>query len=204
MTEISQNSEVRRCSWCLATPEYRDYHDQDWSVPIAEDRELFEKLTLETFQSGLSWRTILEKREGFRRAFHGFDWLRIAQFGAGDVERLLADAGIVRHRGKIEAAINNAALLEALRTEFGSFAAYLWSFEDPQDRSDGLTPRSESAAAKALSADLRRRGWKFVGPRTVYAFMQACGMVNDHAADCDFRAPAEQARRDFHPPQPSA
>jgi len=187
-----------RCHWCAATPEYMAYHDREWGFPVDDDRRLFEKLSLEGFQSGLSWRTILAKREHFRAAFHHFDIDRVARFGEHDVERLLQDAGIVRHRGKIEAVIHNARCAQALIASEGSLAAYVWRHEAPP--ADNAAPVSTSAASIALSKDLKQRGWKFVGPTTVYAFMQAMGLVNDHAPDCAMRAEAERARAAFRRP----
>lgn len=182
-----------RCSWCMATPVYQHYHDHEWGFPVHEDRRLFEKICLEGFQAGLSWLTILNKRESFRAAFAQFDAPTVAQFGADDVERLLADAGIVRHRGKIEAVINNAQRLAEVQREFGSFDAYLWRFAPaPGSRPDKITldavrQMGVPPEAVALSKDLKKRGWKFVGPTTVYAFMQAMGMVNDHLHGCHVR-----------------
>src|SRR5262249_39085148 len=155
------------------------YHDSEWGFPVADDRRLFEKLCLEGFQSGLSWRTILAKRENFRAAFHHFDFDRIARFGEADVERLLLDAGIVRHRGKIAAVINNARCVRELIAQEGSFAAYIWRFEPKRDAS-AARQASTSAASIAMSKDLKKRGWTFVGPTTVHAFMQAMGLINDH------------------------
>jgi DNA-3-methyladenine glycosylase I len=190
-----------RCRWCGAAPEFLHYHDTEWGFPVADDRRLFEKLSLEGFQSGLSWRTILAKRENFRAAFHGFDFAKVARFGARDVERLLKDPGIVRHRGKIEATINNAKRARELVDREGSLAAYIWRHEpDPK----GLgKPQSASTSAEsvALSKDLLKQGWKFVGPTTVYAFMQAMGLVNDHAEECVVRAQAERARKAFERPR---
>lgn len=184
-----------RCRWCLSTPEYLAYHDTEWGFPVRDDRRLFEKLCLEGFQSGLSWRTILTKRENFRAAFHDFDFDRIAAFDEADVARLLGDAGIVRHRGKIEAVINNARCAQELVRKEGSLAAYVWRFE-PR-RGDLGTPQTQSISAEsvALSKDLKKRGWKFVGPTTVFAFMQAMGLINDHAEGCVTRAEAEKARK---------
>jgi DNA-3-methyladenine glycosylase I len=186
-----------RCRWCLATQEYLDYHDREWGQPVADDFRLFEKLSLEGFQSGLSWRTILAKRENFRAAFDRFDFTRIARYTEKDVERLLADAGIVRHRGKIEAVINNAQKAIELVEREGSLAAFVWRYE-----SDVIEPQmqSTSAASIAMSKELKKRGWKFVGPTTVYAFMQAMGLVNDHAPDCITRAKADAARVKFGRP----
>lgn len=186
-----------RCGWCAATPDYIDYHDHEWGFPVSDDRRLFEKLCLEGFQSGLSWRTILAKRENFRAAFDGFDFTRIAGYGEADVARLLADAGIVRHRGKIEATINNAQRAVELVTSEGSLARYIWRFEP--SAGEVATPQtvSTSEASVALSRDLKKRGWRFVGPTTVYAFMQAMGLVNDHALGCAVREAAAQARIGF-------
>ena len=182
-----------RCRWCAAAPEFLAYHDGEWGFPVDDDYRLFEKLSLEGFQSGLSWRTILAKRENFRAAFAGFDFRKVALFDEADVARLLADTGIVRHRGKIEAVINNARRACELAEVEGSLAAFFWQFE-PSD--DGARPqsRSTSPASEALSKELRKRGWKFVGPTTVYAFMQAMGLVNDHAEGCVMRAEVEMAR----------
>jgi len=186
-----------RCRWCAAAPEFFAYHDAEWGFPVADDRRLFEKLCLEAFQSGLSWRTILAKRENFRAAFHGFDVDRVARFDERDVERLLQDAGIVRHRGKIEAVINNARrALEMVERE-GSLAAFFWRFE-PAGRD--ASAASQTAESVAISKELKRRGWQFVGPTTVYAFMQAMGLVNDHAEGCSIRPAVERARRTFERP----
>ncbi|MBV8123818.1 MAG: DNA-3-methyladenine glycosylase I [Burkholderiaceae bacterium] len=187
-----------RCRWC-DTPgfaQYLQYHDEEWGFPVTDDRRLFEKICLEGFQAGLSWRTILSKREAFRAAFADFDFRRICAFGPSDVERLLQDAGIVRHRGKIEAVLNNArqVQVQALVDEFGSLSAYFWRFCPDIDAPLPVL-RSESEASRALSKDLRRRGWKFVGPTTMYAFMQAMGMVNDHASGCHVRERAQAQRR---------
>ena len=187
----------KRCRWCGAAPEFLDYHDDEWGYPVADDVRLFEKLCLESFQSGLSWRTILNKREAFRAAFCAFDFRKIATFNERDVSRLLADAGIVRHRGKIEAVINNAGRAVEMEVEEGSLAAFFWKYEP--DPSELGTPQSQSVSdtSIALSKELKRRGWKFVGPTTVYAFMQAMGLVNDHAENCELRAIAERARAIF-------
>jgi DNA-3-methyladenine glycosylase I len=199
-----------RCSWAGAAPEYVRYHDEEWGQPTDDDVRLFEKVCLEGFQSGLSWLTILRKRDAFRRAFAGFDFERVARFGARDVTRLLADAGIVRHRGKIESTVNNARRACELRDERGSLAAYFWSFEpDPRARPRRLTwatlrRMTTTPESVALSKDLRKRGWTFVGPTTGYAFMQAVGIVNDHLDGCAFRARAERARRAFDRPVPAA
>jgi DNA-3-methyladenine glycosylase I len=193
---------VMRCWWADSAPEYRRYHDEEWGFPVAEDVRLFEKLSLEAFQSGLSWLTILRKREAFRRAFAGFDFERIARFGERDVERLLGDASIVRNRAKIEAVLNNGKrALELVQSE-GSLGAYVWAFEP--ERRTGLLDRESLLAhtpeSKALAKDLKRRGWSFVGPTTVYAFMQAMGLVNDHLAGCEAGAAVTEARERFTPP----
>jgi DNA-3-methyladenine glycosylase I len=182
---------VSRCAWGDSTPEYRAYHDTEWGRPVTDDRRLFEKLCLEGFQSGLSWLTILRKREAFRSAFAGFDFERVARYGDADVERLLGDAAIVRHRGKIEATINNARRAVELVEAEGSIAAFVWRFEPapaPPSRA------AETEESRALAKELKRRGWRFVGPTTVYAFMQAMGLVNDHVEGCDARPAVERAR----------
>ena len=195
-----------RCAWCGEDPLYVAYHDAEWGRPVAEDARLFEKLCLEGFQAGLSWITILRKRERFRRVFRGFEIDAVARMGARDVERLLGDPGIVRHRGKIESAVANARRAGALREEFGSLAAYVWRFEPaeaerPRRVTRGaLAKLTESPASRALSRDLRRRGWSFVGATTVYAFMQAMGLVNDHLEGCAARAAVERVRRSFPRP----
>jgi DNA-3-methyladenine glycosylase I len=197
---------VVRCFWGDSSPEYRPYHDTEWGFPVDDDRRLFEKLSLEGFQAGLSWLTILRKREGFRKAFAGFDFEKVARFGARDVERLLGDASIVRHRGKIEAVINNAARAVELVEAEGSLAAFVWRFEpDPAGRPNPLTwaalrELAHSAESQALAKELKRRGWRFVGPTTVYAFMQAMGVVNDHVEGCDIRSAVERARAGFTSP----
>lgn len=196
-----------RCSWCGDHEDYQAYHDDEWGFPVSDDQRLFEKLCLEGFQSGLSWLTILRKRENFRRAFADFDFERIARWNQRSVERLLRDAGIVRHRGKIEATLANARCARALRDEAGSLAAFFWSFEpDAQELPSAfdersLAARSESAASAALAKSLKRRGFRFVGPTTAYAFMQSMGIVNDHADRCDTRARVESARSRFVRPK---
>jgi DNA-3-methyladenine glycosylase I len=189
-----------RCRWCAAAPEFLHYHDTEWGFPVDDDRRLFEKLSLEGFQSGLSWRTILNKRENFRAAFHGFDFDRVARFGARDVERLLGNEGIVRHRGKIEAVINNAQRARELVKREGSLAAFVWRYEP--DGAAHAKPQtvSTSAASIALSKELKKQGWQFVGPTTVYAFMQAMGLVNDHAEGCVVRTRAARDRKRFKTP----
>ena len=198
---------IVRCSWGDSAPEYRSYHDTEWGFPVDEDRRLFEKLSLEGFQSGLSWLTILRKREAFRRAFANFEIEQLARFGERDVERLLGDASIVRHRGKIEATLNNAKRAVELVDEEGSLAAYVWRFEpDPSTRPKRLTWKAllelaQTPESQAMAKDLKRRGWRFVGPTTVYAFMQAMGLVNDHVEGCEIREPVAAARAEFTPPQ---
>ena len=189
-----------RCSWCSAAPEFFDYHDQEWGYPVDDDCRLFEKLCLESFQSGLSWRTILAKRENFRAAFHYFDYEKIARFTQKDIDRLLKDEGIVRHRGKIEAVINNAKRAKELVTQEGSLAAFFWRYEP--DRKNLAEPQTVSTCEEsvALSKDLKKKGWKFVGPTTVYAFMQAMGLINDHAKGCVSRTKVENARKKFKRP----
>jgi DNA-3-methyladenine glycosylase I len=204
-----------RCSWHRNEPLYLAYHDEEWGRPTADDRYLFEKLCLEGFQSGLSWLTILRKRENFRRAFARFDVDALCGFGPPDVERLLADAGIVRHRGKIESVLNNARRARELRDEAGSLAGFVWRYApgpaSRPERFDWATLKTiaKTPESTALSKELRRRGWSFVGPTTVYAFMQAVGMVNDHVEGCCARDAVERARVRFEQgmgrqPEPSA
>jgi DNA-3-methyladenine glycosylase I len=195
-----------RCAWCGADPLYRAYHDDEWGLPVADDRRLFEKLCLEGFQAGLSWLTILRKRDAFRRAFRGFEIQAVARMGPRDVERLLRDPGIVRHRGKIEAAIGNARPAAAIADECGSLAAFVWRYE-PSAASRprrvtraALARLTETGESRALSRELRRRGFRFVGPTTVYAFMQAMGLVNDHLEGCAARERAARARARFSTP----
>jgi DNA-3-methyladenine glycosylase I len=189
-----------RCHWCSAAPEFFDYHDNEWGFPVGDDRRLFEKLCLEGFQSGLSWRTILAKRENFRAAFHSFNLDKVARLTQRDVSRLLQDAGIVRHRGKIEAVINNAQRALELIGREGSLAAYFWSFEPGHGVRARPQTASTSAESLALSKALKQQGWKFVGPTTVYAFMQAMGLINDHVKDCSVRVRVERARKRFSRP----
>jgi DNA-3-methyladenine glycosylase I len=194
---------LARCFWCQGSDDYVAYHDDEWGFPVASDRRLFEKLSLEGFQSGLSWLTILRKRENFRRAFANFDIEKVARFTSRDVTRLLNDAGIIRHRGKIESTINNAKRCSDLVDEFGSLAAYVWRFEPPRaSRPARLTWEvlkglGQTPESRALSKDLRGRGWSFVGPTTVYAFMQAMGLVNDHLHGCAIRSRVTAASRSF-------
>jgi DNA-3-methyladenine glycosylase I len=183
---------VTRCSWCGDLPDYVAYHDQEWGRPVVDDRRLFEKLCLEGFQSGLSWLTILRKRDAFRRAFEGFDPTVMARFDDGDVARLLEDRSIVRHRGKITAAVNNARRMLELQDEHGSLAGFVWDFE-PEPTSAPVL-RTTCPEATAFARELRRRGWQFVGPTTAYAFFQSMGLVNDHAEGCDLRADVDAER----------
>jgi DNA-3-methyladenine glycosylase I len=194
---------VRRCWWCVGDPLYERYHDLEWGRPVADDVRIFEKLCLEGFQSGLSWLTILRKRENFRRAFRSFDAGSLSRFTGRSVDRLMLDAGIVRNRAKIEATINNARRCRELLKEVGSLAAYVWSFEpDPKTRPKALdwwtlTQLGASPEAKALSKDLKRRGWSLVGETTVYSTMESIGLVNDHVQGCHFRREVERDRAGF-------
>jgi len=195
-----------RCFWGGSAPDYAPYHDGEWGRPVADDVRLFEKICLEGFQSGLSWLTILRKRENFRRAFAGFDFNRVAGFGSRDVERLIGDAGIVRHRGKIESTINNAKQAVELVKEEGSLAAFVWRFEPaPNTRPkhldrDTLRAMPKTPESAALSRELKKRGWSFVGPTTIYAFMQGVGIVNDHLDGCFCRQEVERERKAFSRP----
>ncbi len=189
-----------RCKWAGAAPDFFDYHDTEWGFPVGGDLRLFEKICLEGFQSGLSWRTILTKRENFRAAFAGFDFEKVARFTDKDVERLLKDAGIIRHRGKIEATINNAKRAVEMVEKEGSLAAFLWRYEpDPAGLGEPQTA-STSPESVRLSKDLKKLGWKFVGPTTVYAFIQAMGLINDHVESCTIRKEVEKARKAFKVP----
>lgn len=185
-----------RCKWSAGSNEYIAYHDDEWGYPVSDDQRLFEKICLEGFQSGLSWRTILAKRENFRKAFKQFDFHKVATFTENDVERLLQDESIVRHRGKIEATINNAKRAKEMVKQEGSLAAFFWRYEPDKPISNPQTA-STSAESIAISKELKKRGWKFVGPTTVYAFLQAMGLVNDHAEHCEFRQKATEARKKF-------
>lgn len=193
-----------RCRWVGGAPEFLDYHDQEWGFPIDDDRQLFEKLCLESFQSGLSWRTILNKRENFREAFNNFDFNKIAEFNQKDIEFLLNNEGIVRHRGKIEAVINNAKRAQELVKQEGSLGAFFWRYEAKIDQ-PGVAPRvpqsaSTSDESVALAKALKKMGWKFVGPTTVFAFLQSMGMINDHAKDCIMRDTVDHALKQFNRP----
>jgi DNA-3-methyladenine glycosylase I len=207
MSARRASAEIQRCWWCGDDELYVAYHDREWGFPVADDRRLFEKVCLEGFQAGLSWLTILRKREAFREGFANFEFERVAKFKARDVERLLGNAGIVRHRGKIESTINNARRAQALAAEFGSLAAYFWRWEPaPSARPRRITREilagmPVSAESTALSQDLKRRGWSFVGPTTIYAFMQAMGLVNDHLHACSVHGEAANARAAFSPPR---
>lgn len=202
---ITGEDGIKRCFWAGNDPLYRRYHDEEWGRPVANDTRLFEKLCLEGFQSGLAWITILRKRENFRAAFAGFDIPTVAAFTDADVERLVGDAGIVRHRGKIVSTINNARRALELQAEAGSLAAFVWRFEpDPASRPAIFTMKDiqpKTAESTALSKELRKRGWSFVGPTTVYAFMQAMGLVNDHLEGCDIRDAVERDRATFVRPR---
>jgi DNA-3-methyladenine glycosylase I len=193
---------VSRCPWGDSPAEYRLYHDTEWGRPVGEEDRIYENLCLEGFQSGLSWLTVLRKREGFRKAFAGFDPEKVAKFGEPDVQRLLSDASIIRHRAKIEAAIGNARAVLALRAQGSSLVSLVWAYKAParsSRASNGDVP-SSTPQSKELSAQLRRLGFRFVGPTTVYASMQSLGVVNDHLRDCHFRSLAEAERSAFTPP----
>lgn len=190
-----------RCQWSSAAPEFPAYHDTEWGFPVADDHRLFEKLSLEGFQSGLSWRTILAKRENFRLAFHSFDFDRVARFTEKEVVRLLQNEGIIRHRGKIEAVINNARRARELVKQEGSLSAFIWTYEPDARKLAKPQTASTSAESISLSKELKKQGWKFVGPTTVHAFMQAMGLINDHAEGCCMRAKVEKARQAFKRPQ---
>jgi DNA-3-methyladenine glycosylase I len=205
VTEAAQRADLvagpdgrRRCRWATSAAEYLTYHDDEWGRPVLDDRGLYERLCLEAFQSGLSWLTILRKREGFRSAFAGFDIERVARFGPRDVERLLEDAAIVRNRAKVHAAIANARAAAELHAGGESLADLIWSFAPPRRR---RAPRSlaevpaQTGESRALARELKRRGFRFVGPTTAYALMQACGIVNDHLVGCVVRAAVERERR---------
>jgi DNA-3-methyladenine glycosylase I len=185
-----------RCGWCFGHDDYVEYHDSEWGIPVADDRRLFEKLCLEGFQSGLSWLTILRKRDAFRRAFSGFEIAVVAAYGVEDVERLLGDPSIVRHRAKIEASVNNARQALNLIDAEGSLASFVWRYEP----APGDPERTTAPEAIAMAGELKRRGFKFVGPTTAYAFMQSMGLVNDHVDGCEFRSVSEEARASFARP----
>lgn len=201
MPEHAHPSSLPRCPWAGDDALYRNYHDHEWGRPVISDTRLFEKICLEGFQSGLSWITILRKRERFRAVFHGFDIPAVAAMGEADIERLLGDPGIIRHRGKIAATINNAARALEVQREFGSLAAYFWGYETPSEHRpadlswENLRRIAHTEASHRLSRDLRRRGFRFVGPTTCYAFMQAMGLVNDHVETCCCRLDVEAERQ---------
>lgn len=199
-TTIMGPDDKPRCRWCAAVPEFLAYHDTEWGFPVSDDHRLFEKLSLEGFQSGLSWRTILAKRENFRDAFHHFDFDRIARFTQRDLARLLKNEGIVRHRGKIEAVINNAQQAQKIVKQEGSLATFLWRYEPTLKQHAEPQTASTSVESIALSKALKKLDWKFVGPTTVYAFMQAMGLINDHVEGCVIRAKVERARKSFQRP----
>lgn len=200
MSEIVKGEDGKlRCQWCNGSDDYRHYHDNEWGYPVSDDQRLFEKICLEGFQSGLSWRTILTKRDNFRKAFKQFDFNKVARLTEKDVDRLLQDEGIVRHRGKIEATINNAKRAKEMIKQEGSLATFFWRFE-PEWKSREPQTVSTSDESIAISKELKKRGWKFVGPTTVYAFMQAMGLVNDHAKECSFWLKAHKAREKFRKP----
>ena len=210
MTEIAGlvrgEDGLLRCAWGGGPADYQSYHDREWGRPVVDDHRLFEKICLEGFQSGLSWLTILRKRENFRAAFAGFDFDIVATFNETDIERLVLDAGIIRHRGKIASTINNAKRALELKSEFGSLAAYFWRFEPPEHERpakvdwETLRANPTTPASTRLSKDLKKRGWTFVGPTTVYAFMQAMGLVNDHPEGCHCRVDCEAARASLERP----
>jgi len=199
------DSDVSRCWWCQGHDDYEAYHDDEWGLPVADDQRLFEKVCLEGFQSGLSWLTILRKRDGFRKAFRQFDFHIISKFGPKQIEKLLKNAAIVRHRGKIEATIHNAGRAIEMQEELGSLAAYFWNYE-PQRKRAALKTHTDACTLKPcdeaiqMSKDLKKRGWKFVGPTTAYAFMQSMGMVNDHLKDCSSHSKVENLRASFPRP----
>lgn len=207
MSDPADPDTLPRCPWAGDDALYRRYHDTEWGRPVTADTRLFEKICLEGFQSGLSWITILRKRERFREVFYGFDIPRVAAMNEADIERLLLDPGIIRHRGKIAATINNAARAIEVQREFGSLAAYVWRFETPAEHRpqnlswESVRQLAQTDASRALSKDLRKRGFAFVGPTTCYAFMQAMGLVNDHTADCFCRDEVEAERHSLVRPR---
>ena len=207
MSLIEGSDGLMRCSWSGTATDYVKYHDTEWGFPVKDDVRLFEKICLESFQSGLSWRTILTKRENFRAAFCGFEFHKVAQFNDDDKNQLLNNKGIVRHKGKIESVINNAQRAIEMEKEFGSLAKYFWSFEPDsssnKDDLENIEPQSQTTSKEsiALSKDLKKRDWKFVGPTTMFAFIQAMGLINDHAYGCVTREKVEQARKTFVKPE---
>ncbi len=190
-----------RCAWCGSAPDiFIDYHDNEWGFPVDDDQRLFEKICLEGFQSGLSWRTILVKRENFREAFKQFDFNKVAKFTEKDIEKLLQNEGIVRHKGKIEAVINNAKCAQEMVKTEGSLAKFFWQFEPDPNTLPAPQTQSVSDGSKELSKILKKRGWKFVGPTTVYSFFQAMGLINDHSEECITRKKIDQAKKKFKRP----
>lgn len=189
-----------RCAWAGSAPEFLEYHDREWGFPVKDDQRLFEKICLESFQSGLSWRTILNKRENFRAGFDGFDFNKMAEYTQDDVERLVNDAGIIRHRGKIEAVINNAKRAQDMVAAEGSLAKFFWSYEPDPETLGAPQTLTTSPESVAISKELKKRGWKFVGPTTIFAFMQAMGLINDHDIGCVIRDEVEEARKGFARP----
>jgi len=202
---MQANNAPARCRWPGEDDKYIRYHDEEWGHPVVDDTRLFEKICLEGFQSGLSWLTILRKRENFRTAFQGFDIAKVADFIDVDIERLVQDEGIIRHRGKIVSTINNAKRALELQAEFGSLAAYFWAYEPGKDERPAVVTHEAIPASTpistAISKDLKKRGWSFAGPTTCYAFMQAMGMVNDHIEGCFCRERVEAARTALKRPQ---
>ncbi|NLQ17947.1 DNA-3-methyladenine glycosylase I [Marinomonas sp. M1K-6] len=189
-----------RCAWADSAPDFPHYHDTEWGFPVDNDQRLFEKLCLETFQSGLSWRTILSKRENFRLAFQQFDFNKVAQFGEKEVADLLNNGGIVRNKRKILAVINNAKRAQEMVEQEGSLAAFIWRYEPDENSLPPPETQTTSEESIALAKALKKRGWQFVGPTTIYAFMQSMGLINDHAKDCFMRKEIDQARREFMRP----
>ncbi|GAA1455257.1 DNA-3-methyladenine glycosylase I [Nesterenkonia lacusekhoensis] len=198
--ETTASDGLSRCPWSTGAPELTAYHDAEWGFPVGEDQRLFEKLCLESFQSGLSWRTILNRREAFRAGFAGFEISAVARFGEEDLARLLCDAGIVRNRAKIEACIGNARRAEELITQEGSLAAFLWRFEPPAEELAEPQTLTVSPSSTAMAKELKRRGWRFFGPTTAFAFMQSMGLLNDHVHGCILREPVQRARAEFTRP----
>ncbi len=207
MDVVTGEDGIARCWWGASTPDYCVYHDKEWGTPVRNDKRLFEKICLEGFQSGLSWLTVLRKRENFRKAFKDFDFEKVSRFNSRSVDRLLKDTSIIRHRGKIESTINNAKKACQLAQDWGSLSAYFWSFEPSKhDRPSSFSKKelnkwTESETSRRLSKDLRKRGWKFVGATTSYAFMQAMGLVNDHVEGCDRRQDCAELRERFIVPK---
>jgi DNA-3-methyladenine glycosylase I len=197
---VKSTDKKKRCSWAESAPEFPPYHDKEWGFPVKNDQRLFEKLCLEGFQSGLSWRTILVKRENFRIAFNNFEIEKVSKFSTKKVESLLKNEGIIRHRGKIEATINNAKKAKELAREFGSLAKYFWSFEPDPKTLPPPQSVSKSDISEKISKDLKKRGWKFVGPTTIYSFMQAMGLVNDHSKGCFCRELVDKKKQSFKRP----